>query len=183
MIYNDEDSRYKQAVDTLKQLPKVNAPLNFEADLMRRINQNRFEEKYKESFWDILLTPARLIPSAALAAAAVIMFFMLNTAPADQPDPLAAEPRVREDVTQTGTPSGFLPDEQMLENRSERSGSGAASLRQENTPGTRFTTASNITKAGLNFRQIQLTDEEKAALNKLKARIQQYINRQKQEGK
>jgi hypothetical protein len=173
MIYNEEDNQFKQAVDVLKQLPRVNAPANFEAALMRRINAGRLEEYKKESFWDILLSPARLIPSAALAAVAVIMFFVVNTSSVEQHDPLSTEPRIREDITQAGYPRGISADEELSQ----------IQRRGENVPGTRFTTASNITKAGLNFRQIQLTDEEKAVLNKLKARIQQYMDKEKQTGK
>jgi hypothetical protein len=44
----------------------------------------------------------RLIPSAALAVAAVIVLFMINTNSSDAENPLLSDPRVREDIITTG---------------------------------------------------------------------------------
>jgi hypothetical protein len=176
MVHNDEENRYKQAVDVLKQLPKVNAPLNFETDLMRRINSGRFEDTIKESFWDILLSPARLLPSAALAVLAAVLFFVVDTSSVEQADPLTLEPRIREDVTLSKSTADISIDTE-LKALTEQSVN-----RQENdASGTRFSTAANITKAGLNFRQITLTDEEKRVLINLKAKIRQYMQQTRNE--
>ena len=54
MIPDDDEVRYKNVIDLLKQMPKVSAPPNFESDLMRRINSGNFKEKYKVHWWDKL---------------------------------------------------------------------------------------------------------------------------------
>jgi len=180
MTYNDEESRYKQAIDVLKQLPKVNAPLNFESSLMRRINSENYEER-KESFWDILLTPSRLIPTAAMAALAVILLFVVNTSQVQQADPLSLAPRIRDDAQANNIPGISLDNE--LKRLTQQIDDAQSGQNAENSETARFTTASNITKAGLNFRQIQLTDEEKQVLEKLKQKVQQYLEQEKKQAK
>ena len=44
MAINDEE-QYKDVINTLKGLQKVNAPANFETDLLRRINSEKFSSK------------------------------------------------------------------------------------------------------------------------------------------
>jgi hypothetical protein len=96
----DENSRqYSEIINTLKGLQKVKAPAGFEADLMRKINSGKYEKE--RSFWEKLLLPSRLIPSAALGLAAVIVFFVLNMNSAPVENPLLMAPRVREDVIAT----------------------------------------------------------------------------------
>jgi hypothetical protein len=96
----DENSQqYSEIIKTLKGLQKVKAPANFEADLLRRINSGKYEKE--RSFWEKLLLPSRLIPSAALVLAAVIVFFVLNMNSATVENPLLMAPRVREDVIAT----------------------------------------------------------------------------------
>ena len=96
----DENSRqYSEIINTLKGLQKVKAPAGFEADLMRKINSGKYEKE--RSFWEKLHLPSRLIPSAALGLAAVIVFFVLNMNSAPVENPLLMAPRVREDVIAT----------------------------------------------------------------------------------
>jgi hypothetical protein len=177
MTYNDEENRYKQAIDVLKQLPKVTAPPDFEADLMRRINSESFEEK-KEGFWDILLSPSRLIPTGAMAALIVILLFVVNTSNVQQADPLSLAPRLRADASKVNNAAGISLDNE-LKKLSRQTNEPQNIPESDNSEGVRFTTASNITKAGLNFRQIQLTDEEKQVLEKLKMKVQKYLHEEK----
>jgi hypothetical protein len=96
----DENSQqHSELIKTLKRLQKVKAPASFEADLIRRINSGKYEKE--RSFWEKLLLPSRLIPSAALGLAAVIVFFVLNMNSAPVENPLLMTPRVREDVVAT----------------------------------------------------------------------------------
>ena len=60
----------------LKDLPKINAPSNFETELSRRINQEG-QRKEKTSWFDKIFSP-KLIPSAALAVTVVIILFLLK---------------------------------------------------------------------------------------------------------
>jgi hypothetical protein len=97
--FDDNTNEYNEIIKTLRGLQKVKAPANFEADLMRRINESKYEKE--GSFWDKILLPSRLIPSAALGIAAVITFFVLNMNSAPVENPLLMTPRIREDVVAT----------------------------------------------------------------------------------
>jgi len=94
---NDE-KKYEDVIKSLKSLRKVDAPENFEADLKRRINSEKFSEKERKSFWENVFVPARLIPSLGLVAAAVVIFFVVETNSEEMDNPFLIEPRVREDV-------------------------------------------------------------------------------------
>ena len=97
--FDENSQQYSEIIKTLKGLQKVKAPASFEADLMRRINSGKYEKE--RSFWEKLLLPSRLIPSAALGLAAVIVFFVLNMNSAPIENPLLMAPRVRKDVIAT----------------------------------------------------------------------------------
>jgi hypothetical protein len=94
---NDE-KKYEDVIKALKGLQEVKAPENFEADLQRRINSEKFSKKEKKSFWQNIFVPAKLIPSLGLVAVAVVMFFVVDTNSEEMDNPFLIEPRVREDV-------------------------------------------------------------------------------------
>lgn len=94
---NDE-KKYEDVIKALKGLQEVKAPANFEADLQRRINQEKFSRKEKKNFWQNIFVPAKLIPSLGLVAVAVVMFFVVETNSEEMDNPFLIEPRVREDV-------------------------------------------------------------------------------------
>ena len=94
---NDE-KKYEDVIKALKGLKKINAPENFEADLKRKINSEKFSEKERKGFWENIFVPARLIPSLGLVAAAVIIFFVVDTNSEEMDNPFLIEPRVREDI-------------------------------------------------------------------------------------
>jgi hypothetical protein len=177
MALNDDELKYKDVINTLKSLQEVKAPQNFQADLMRRINSERFEDK--QSFWKKVFAPSRLIPSAALAVTAVILLFVVNITGDDIENPLLMEPKVRQDVIQAQDMSDIplagnedsnqkskpSDEKSIAENRSENSDPGIPKIEGDYT----YSSAGfSIDKSGLNFRQINLTDEEKQRLNELK---------------
>jgi hypothetical protein len=94
---NDE-KKYEDVIKALKGLKKINATENFEADLKRKINSEKFSEKERKGFWENIFVPARLIPSLGLVAAAVIIFFVIDTNSEEMDNPFLIEPRVREDI-------------------------------------------------------------------------------------
>jgi len=94
---NDE-KKYEDVIKALKGLQEVKAPANFEADIQRRINQEKFSKKEKKNFWQNIFVPARLIPSLGLIAVAVVVFFIVDTNSEEMDNPFLIEPRVREDV-------------------------------------------------------------------------------------
>ena len=97
--FEENTQQHGEIIKTLKGLQNVKAPAGFEADLMRRINSGKYEKE--RSFWEKFILPSRLIPSAALGLAAVIVFFVLNINTSPVENPLLMNPRVREDVVAT----------------------------------------------------------------------------------
>ena len=93
---NDEEKKHKKLIDELKNLPKVEAPKNFETELLRKINSS--EEVRKVGFWEKLLSPARLAPAALAIVSAVIIFFVVDINSEVMEDPLNIAPRLREDL-------------------------------------------------------------------------------------
>ena len=108
--FDENSQQYSDIIKTLKGLQKVKAPANFEADLMRRINTGKYEKG--RSLWEKFLLPSRLIPSAALGLAAVIVFFVLNINSTQLENPLLMPPRVRNDVVATKDVPVIPKDEQ-----------------------------------------------------------------------
>jgi len=94
---NDE-KKYEDVIKALKGLQEVKAPANFEADLQRRINSEKFPKEAKKSFWQNILLPSRLIPSLGLVAAAMVIFIVVDTNSEELDNPFLIEPRVREDI-------------------------------------------------------------------------------------
>jgi hypothetical protein len=84
---------------------------------MRKINSGKYEKE--RSFWEKLLLPSRLIPSAALGIAVVIVFFVLNMNSAPVENPLLMAPRVRDDVIATNN-STVTPKEAQVNPQKEK---------------------------------------------------------------
>ena len=224
MPVKDDDKKYSDVIKTLKQLQKVKAPADFEAELMRKINSDKFKEKKGQSIWSKIFLPSRLIPSAGLAAAAVIVFFVVTLNPEELEDPLQMEPRVREDIIKVVDYNEVkleredkkidkdIIDETTLEKRTtmtessvtEDKGSGRR-MEEEviesftddemiadidsvpiepmitgttepitlSTEGeTEMATGLAISKENLNFRQIQLSEEEQEVVEQLRQKVQ-----------
>ena len=92
----EEEKANKKLLDDLKNLPKVNAPKNFETELLRKINSTGLEKK--ENFWDRLLSPKKLAPAAVALVSAAIIFFVVDINSEEMEDPLNIAPRLREDL-------------------------------------------------------------------------------------
>ena len=94
-----DDLNYKDLIKDLNQLQEVKAPKYFEADLMRRINSEDFKnEESTTGFWSKYFSPSKVIPTAALAVAMVVMFLIIDSKPDISNDPLLAAPRERTDL-------------------------------------------------------------------------------------
>ncbi len=93
---NEEEKTYKKLLNDLKNLPRIDAPKNFETELLRKINSS--EPEKKETFWDKLLSPGKLAPAAIAIASAAIIFFVVDINSEEMEDPLNIAPRLREDL-------------------------------------------------------------------------------------
>jgi len=93
----DDEKKYDDLIKTLKSLQQVKAPPNFEADLNRRLNAEKYANEEKKSIKRFFI-PSRLVPSFGLAAAAIVIFFLVNTNSEEADNPFLMEPKVREDM-------------------------------------------------------------------------------------
>ena len=93
----DDEKKYIEVIKTLNGLQQVKAPPNFEADLKRRLNAEKYEKEEKRTI-KRFFTPSRLVPSFGLAAAAIVIFLMVSTNSEEADNPFLMEPRVREDI-------------------------------------------------------------------------------------
>ncbi|MBZ0199618.1 MAG: hypothetical protein K8H86_07110 [Ignavibacteriaceae bacterium] len=160
MAYNENERQNENITDILSRLKKVTVPPNFDADLMRRINSEKYGKT--KTWWQKLFAPSRLIPAAALALTTIALLFIFNPDAYDE-NPLLTNPRLREDVTLT-------PASQS--NRSTTPTPNMGMSMEKDYPAASFA----ITKSGLNFRQLHLTPEEMAEIKELRLKLVTNLN-------
>lgn len=108
-----DNSQNQKLIYDLKNLPKIDAPKNFETELRRKINSS---EKAKiENFWDKIFSSGKLAPAAVALASAVIIFFIVDGNSEVMEDPLNIEPRLREDILIAETMDEVNPKKKNLE--------------------------------------------------------------------
>ena len=93
----DDEKKYDDLIKTLKGLQQVKAPPNFEADLKRRLNAEKYAKEEKRTI-KRFFAPSRLVPSFGLAAAVIVTFLMVNTNSEEADNPFLMEPKIREDI-------------------------------------------------------------------------------------
>ncbi len=93
----DDEKKYDDLIKTLKGLQQVKAPPNFEADLKRRLNAEKYAKEEKRTI-KRFFAPSRLVPSFGLAAAVIVMFLMVSTNSEEADNPFLMEPKIREDI-------------------------------------------------------------------------------------
>ena len=99
----EDDNKYEKVTKLLKELPKIDAPSNFETELSRRIKQGE-QEKEKQSWFDKIFLP-KLIPSAALALTAVIIILLLQPQVDETGKHIQISPQLYEEKIETKSES------------------------------------------------------------------------------
>jgi hypothetical protein len=158
MIPDEDEERFKNVIGLLKQIPKVSTPPNFESDLMRRINSGNFKGSYNLHWWEKILSPSRLIPSAAVAASIIAILYFLNFNSTEQDNPFLTLPKIRENVIQ-------ISSKQKVPSMPTDYAQASINSSFKNN------------KEGLNFLQIRLNDAERAKIIKLKEQIKGYFDK------
>jgi hypothetical protein len=212
MYTEDDDKKYKELVDDLKNLKKIEAPVGFENKLWKKINSGETVEE--KSVWRNLTT--RLVPAAAVLVVAVILFVVIENNAYEYQDPFLIEPVQRTDLIEFSAQEQNLierdklpetksvqPEKPLEEKPSvvfrKKETPAPEALSMENqiagrsetiveedslTPETTAVTTSMVDevaghdenlpsaemKQGLNFRQVQLSEQEKQEVNELKNR-------------
>ena len=98
-----DDNEFNELKNLLKELPKVNAPDNFEFNLMTKIQNKSFEiESEKKKSW----LSWSLTPAIAFAASVFLVFFIFTGEDESTDNPWNTLPRLMEEnVTERETPS------------------------------------------------------------------------------
>jgi len=200
MLRLEDDNEFEKIKRLLKDLPKVDAPSNFENELSKRINQGE-QTKKKESWFDKVFSP-KLVPSAALAVTAVIILFLLKGNVSDVEDPFQVMPKLREEQNlkqdQLGTGSDKIIAEETNNLSKREKSNGRTSNESEsrnnfhdgdsniieissfgNTSIERISvTASNylpdqaiIVSGGLNYKVVRVGGEERKMIEMLRKKI------------
>jgi hypothetical protein len=91
----EKDKEFQKLKSLLQELPKIEAPDNFEYNLMTRIQNKSFEIKSENKknifFW--VYTPA-----FALVASVVLVFFIFTDSDLDSEDPWNIQPKLRPEL-------------------------------------------------------------------------------------
>jgi len=95
--YNFKDDQFKDVSKILKDLPKVNAPDNFEYNLKVKIDNNNFglstgnEKTF--SWWKVF------VPASGLVAASVFSFFFFSNSSEKLENPFQLQPILRTEIS------------------------------------------------------------------------------------
>jgi hypothetical protein len=157
MIPIDDEVRYSNIINLLRQMPRVDAPPNFESDLIRRINSGNFTENYKVRWWEYFFLPSRFIPAAAFTVSIVVVFYFLNFNSIERDNPFLAKPQIRKSVVQ-------YRGKQLLPVKTPEYAEAS------------INGSFKINKEGLNFLHIRLNEAERAKITRLKEQIRAYFN-------
>lgn len=94
------EKEFEKLQTLLKELPKIDAPDNFEYNLMTRIHNENFDiksEKKKNIFFSVYT------PAFALVASVVLVFFIFNDSDIDTGSPWNAHPKLRPKIQSSQT--------------------------------------------------------------------------------
>lgn len=111
MYSENDENKYKNLIDDLKNLKKIEASVGFEQKLWNKINTA--DSHKQQPGWGKYLT--RLVPAAAMVATAVILFVVIENSANEYQDPFMIEPEERTDLIAFST-----EDIQLLESEEMR---------------------------------------------------------------
>ncbi|GAB1350252.1 hypothetical protein MASR1M107_24670 [Ignavibacteriales bacterium] len=99
----NDDEQFKELRHLLKEMPKMDAPPGFEANLMRAINSEKFATA-KPGLWERITAFMKPIPSAvAVGAVAIVAVVLLVNQPGDEIMQKANTPLQQNEVAATQT--------------------------------------------------------------------------------
>ncbi len=95
-LYNNNESEFSEVIGFLKNLPKIDAPENFEFNLNTRIQNGNFTLSQKEQVPKWLTWG--LGPVAALTLSAIVFFFVISDSGLQTENLLMQNPELRQSV-------------------------------------------------------------------------------------
>lgn len=94
MYSKDEENKYKNIIDELKNLKKIDAPFGIEKKIWNRINASDNAER--KSVWGKL--SVRMVPAITVLATVVLLFVVIENNAYEYQDPFSVEPEQRTDL-------------------------------------------------------------------------------------
>ncbi|MFO7526901.1 MAG: hypothetical protein R6W68_15715 [Ignavibacteriaceae bacterium] len=123
MYTKDDENKFRNIIEDLKNLKKIEAPVGFESKLWNKINSSGTSEK--KSVWSNL--SLKIAPAFAVAATVVILFMIIDNNATEYTDPFMIEPEERKDLVEFSTqdlnltePEIEIPKEQIKEKSTVR---------------------------------------------------------------
>lgn len=136
---HDDEKEFEGLIRQLKSLKKVDAPPRFEADLMRKINQESYKESSaEENFFSKIFSRLILWPAAGLAVA-VIAFLMIQPGSSDEANPWTQAAKERPDIIAVSTDNTPEPPPPVID---QKSSGTEENLAADKNTGTEITTPS-----------------------------------------
>lgn len=97
--YNEDDQRYAKVIESLKSLPHIDAPPDFEMNLKRKINNLTYSEKSEKK--PFFFFRKSFIPAAALAFSVFIIFFVFFSPKSTPDNPFMSDPELKAEYSST----------------------------------------------------------------------------------
>lgn len=123
MSIKDDENKFRNVIEDLKNLKKIEAPVGFESKLWNKINSSKTVEK--KSVWSNL--SLKIAPAFAVAATVVILFMIIDNNATEYTDPFMIEPEERKDLVEFSAqdlnltePEIEIPKEQIQEKSTVR---------------------------------------------------------------
>lgn len=91
-FYNKEDEKFEDISKQLQKLPQINAPENFEFNLMTRIENKNFGTEKEIKKYTLF---SFLKPAIAVVSSVIIVFFVMDQQTNNFENPLISDPQVR----------------------------------------------------------------------------------------
>lgn len=137
-LHND-DNDFKDVSDRLRSLKKVNAKPGFEADLMRRINSEKFAPEKKGNIFSLMFSKLILFPAAGFAVLFIAVALFQNDS-TNSTDPWSDMIKERPDVyavsnNETIPADSFMQDNEAGKTNDELASADKKSPETKQTPG------------------------------------------------
>lgn len=128
--------KYKNLIEDLKNLKKIDAPFGIEQKIWNKINSS--DKTEIKSVWSKL--SVRMVPAVAVLATAVLLFVVIENNAYEYQDPFSVEPEQRQDLIEFSTQEqnlierDELPETKSVQPEKSREEKPSVVFRKKETP-------------------------------------------------
>lgn len=113
----DDENKYENIIDELKNLKKIDAPYGIEQKIWNKINSS--DKTEKKSVWSKL--SVRMVPAVAVLATAVLLLVVIENNAYEYQDPFSVEPEQRTDIIELASDDISIVEEPLTEPKEKSS--------------------------------------------------------------